>query len=63
MQQETVPNLSNAIIETAHLRSRNYGLDPRSDVDYGPVDRGTLSGIIEQNRRRSTSKSSTPTIW
>jgi sigma-54 dependent transcriptional regulator, acetoin dehydrogenase operon transcriptional activator AcoR len=50
MQQETVSNLSNAIIETAHLRSRNYGLDPCSDVDYGPVDRGTLSGIIEQNR-------------
>ncbi|KQZ43711.1 sigma-54-dependent Fis family transcriptional regulator [Duganella sp. Root1480D1] len=50
MQQETVPNVNNAIIETAHLRSRTYGLDPCSDVDLGPIDRCSLSNIIEQNR-------------
>jgi transcriptional regulator of acetoin/glycerol metabolism len=50
MQQETVPNLNTAIIETAHLRSRTYGLDPHSDVDLGPIDRGSLSSLIEQNR-------------
>jgi transcriptional regulator of acetoin/glycerol metabolism len=50
MQQETVPNLNNSIIETAHLRSRTYGLDPCSDVDLSPIDRRSLSGLIEQNR-------------
>ena len=50
MQQDTVPNVSNTIIESSHLRSQNYGLDPCSHVDYGPLDRYELSRLIEQNR-------------
>jgi len=60
MYQETVPNRINAvgfpegsqsIIETSHLRSRTYGLDPGSQVDYAPLDRNELSLLIERNRQ------------
>jgi len=50
MHHDTVSNVSNTIIESSHLRSQNYGLDPCSHVDVGPLDRYELSRLIEQNR-------------
>jgi transcriptional regulator of acetoin/glycerol metabolism len=50
MHQDTVPTVSNAVIESSHQRSQTYGLDPCGHVDYGPLDRYELSHLIEQNR-------------
>ncbi len=61
MQQHAVPDMNTpwaasgvdqvmpAIIETSHQRSMAYGLSPGAAPDCYPLDKSSLSYLIEQN--------------
>ena len=65
MQQETAPNLNGkamlagasrwddtmpSIIDSSHLRSAAFGLQPGSQPDFSPLERSELVLLIERNR-------------